>query len=108
MLKMDISLCPNSNVWTCKSLAHVNSVPTYSDLPIDTMYITGLGNDRFQYFNKFGFGSVSVFKILRKSVTVRLRFTSCKKTAVSVPVSVPVSVSEKSWFLVRLDFIYFP
>ena len=38
------------------------------------LWIVSLGNDRLQYFNKSGFGSVTVFRILRKSVTVRLRF----------------------------------
>ena len=77
-----------------------------------------LGNDRLQYFNKFGFGSVTVSKILRGSVTVRLRFCSKSQTSVTVrfrftsrnktAVSVAVSVSEKSRFLVRFGFGYLP
>ena len=51
----------------------INSWPTKGESQCS------IGNDRLQYFNKFGFGSVTVFRILRKSVTVRLRFTSCKK-----------------------------
>ena len=48
-------------------------------LQIIVQYHPHLGNDRSHYLYKTSFGSVSVFKILRKSVTIRLRFLQSHK-----------------------------
>ena len=59
-------------------------------------------NDRLQYFNKFGFGSVKVSKILRESVTVRLRF--CSKSQTSVMVRLRFASCKKPRFRFRFRF----
>ena len=65
-----------------------------------------IGNDRLQYFSKFGFGSVTVFKILRKSVTVRLRFFS--KLQTSVTVRFRFTSCKKPRFRFRLRLVKIP